>query len=120
MKYKKYNFLFFWGLLMAVGSIQEFIHPSSNISLLASPVFITVGLMIGVLLVVSYFVINRTFSFGRKLAVTALLLDMTCYLFEFIFEAVLVPGSLWLVIIGFVLITTLLVGYTVFLCNKIE
>lgn len=105
---------------MAVGSIQEFIHPSSNISLLASPVFISVYLMIGVLLVVSYFVINRTFSFGRKLAVAALLLNMTCYLFEFIFEAVLVPDSLWLVIIGFVLITTLLVGYTVFLCRKTE
>lgn len=105
---------------MVVGSIQEFIHPSSNISLLASPVFISVYLMIGVLLVVSYFVINRTFAFGRKLAVTALLLNMAYYLFEFIFEAVLVPGSLWLVIIGFVLVTALPVGYTVFLCNKIE
>lgn len=118
MRYKKYNFLFLWGFLITVGSVEQLIRPASEIPLLVSPVFILVMLAAGILLMVSYFVINRSFQVGRRLAVIALLLNIAYFLFEFVLEAGWSSNPLWATILVCGLAMALLVGYTVFLCRK--
>lgn len=119
-RYKKYNFLFLWGFLMAAGSGQQCFSSNPHVSLLESPAFLTATLLAGVLLMISYFVINKDFLIGRRLAVAALLLSIACYIFEFLFYMIFSRSSLPFAadVAVFIALTALLAGYAVFLFKK--
>ena len=76
----KFKFLLIWGALIVIESIIQLIYPSPTIAvnLFKSPVLMSVMLLIGFTLILSFILLNKNIRLGKTLSVAALAVNI-CY-----------------------------------------